>query len=248
MTDTVIVVPCFNEAKRLQPEAFHEHVRRDPAVSFVMVDDGSRDGTLPMLDAMHDEMPERIDTLALQPNGGKAEAVRCGMLRALDRGAEQVGFWDADLATPLDAIASFRRVLDDRPHVTVVMGSRVKLLGRHIERNEARHYLGRMFATAASMALRLPVYDTQCGAKLFRRTPELRSYFADPFLTRWIFDVEILARAMRTPAMRADIVGNERVYELPLDRWTDVAGSKLKPTDFLKAIQELARIRWKYRP
>lgn len=248
MTGTVIVVPCYNEAQRLQPQAFLDLVARDPAVSFVMVDDGSRDGTLAVLDEMHEERPDRIDVLALQPNGGKAEAVRCGVLRALDGGAEQVGFWDADLATPLEAIAAFRAVFEERPHVTMVFGSRVKLLGRHIERNEVRHYLGRVFATAASMALRLPVYDTQCGAKLFRRTPELRSYFADPFLTRWIFDVEILARSMRTPALRADIVGNERVYELPLERWTDVAGSKLKPADFLKAIRELARIRWKYRP
>jgi hypothetical protein len=68
------------------------------------------------------------------------------------------------------------------------------MLGRDIRRSAFRHYAGRLFATFASLQLRLPVYDTQCGAKIFRATPEVVALFGRPFRLRWCFDVEVLSR------------------------------------------------------
>ena len=191
MMDTIIVVPCYNEEQRLPVARFEDFLRKVPDLGFILVDDGSRDGTLGRLRSLEKVAPERVRVLALSKNAGKAEAVRLGVLRASELGVAYVGFWDADLATPLGVVLDFRRLLAERPDLEMVFGARVLLLGRNIQRNALRHYLGRVGATAISSFLRLAVYDTQCGAKLFRATPEMRACFEEPFVSRWLFDVEI---------------------------------------------------------
>ncbi len=245
-SDTVIVVPCYNEATRLDVAAFATFLAESRGVSFVMVDDGSSDDTRDVLEQLRAVDPRRIAVLSLGENVGKAEAVRRGVKAALRRGPALVGYWDADLATPLASIERFRITLAERPELLLVMGSRVGLLGRQIDRTWKRHFMGRAFATAASLVLGLAVYDTQCGAKLIRATPQMAALFDRPFRTRWIFDVEILARMVSAGPWNEDHHAAEVIYEYPLERWQDVAGSRLKPHDFFVAAKDLAVIHWKY--
>jgi dolichyl-phosphate beta-glucosyltransferase len=118
------------------------------------------------------------------------------------------------------------------------------LLGREIDRSVLRHYLGRVFATVASLILRLPVYDTQCGAKLFRVTPTTVSLFATPFCSRWTFDVEIIARHIQK--VGSVTTAATQIIEFPLYIWKDVAGSKVKPRHFFIAFFDLCRIYLRY--
>jgi glycosyltransferase involved in cell wall biosynthesis len=242
MTSTLIVVPCWNEERRLPVDRFEGFLAATPDVGFVFVDDGSNDGTRARLHEIEQAAPERVRVLALEVNGGKAEAVRRGMLAALRESPRFVGYWDADLATPLDAILEFRRVLESRSAVEIVMGARVRLLGRSIERNALRHYLGRASSTWIALVLGLAVYDTQCGAKLFRNGPALPALFAEPFLAGWLFDVEILARRLAAPGPRAE----ELIYEHPLMEWRDPGGSKLRAGAYLRAALDLLRIQRRY--
>ncbi|HEY6724403.1 MAG TPA: glycosyltransferase [Polyangiaceae bacterium] len=245
MQRTVVVIPCYNEAARLDTEALLGAVRAAPMLSFVLVDDGSSDATLELLSSLRDRAPEAFEVVALAKNQGKAEAVRQGMLAAFTRSPSVAGYFDADLATPLSELAPMAQYFDDT-RVHLVMGSRVKLLGRHVSRSPLRHYLGRVFASSASMILGLEVYDTQCGAKLFRDTPAIRSLFESPFSVTWTFDVELLARLAALAARGEVLVPERSVVEHPLAEWRDVSGSKLRPDAALRAVAELARLWRKY--
>ena len=245
--EVIIIVPCYNEAQRLPRQDFIKFAEDYPGYNFLFVNDGSRDTTLEVLTELIEKRPDRFRLLHLEKNGGKAEAVRRGFLNEIQSGVPFLAFWDADLAAPLEILPQFVKIFDDRPRTEIVLGARVKLLGHHIERALIRHYLGRLFATCASWVLDLEVYDTQCGAKMFRVTDTLRQVFEKPFCSRWIFDVEILKRMVRKTGF-SKMQMEAAVYEMPLPRWRDVAGSTLKPMDFIKAFAELLRIYWENRP
>ena len=242
------MIPCFNEAARLPDAEFLAFAQSRPDIDFLFVNDGSIDRTGELLASLEKRKPERFRVCSFGFNRGKAEAVREGIKSALasDPAPSYVGFWDADLATPLDAIPRLAAVLDERPEVQMVFGARVKLLGRAIERKAARHYPGRIFATLVSTLLGLPIYDSQCGAKMFRATDEVAALFAEPFATRWIFDVEILARFLQARRSAAGGEVANAIYEYPLEEWRDVPGSKLGFADFARAAADLMRIRRLY--
>jgi glycosyltransferase involved in cell wall biosynthesis len=246
MSETTIVIPCYDEAGRLPVDAFTDFVQKSEDVDFIFVNDGSRDDTLSLLRNLETRVPGRFSVLDQQPNRGKAEAVRLGMNAAFERGARHVGYFDADLATPLSEVARMVDVLDSREQIEMVFGARVQLLGRRIERHRWRHYLGRVFATVASETLGLQVYDTQCGAKLFRVTPTTRRLFAEPFEAGWIFDVEIIARRIALGRTSVLTPVADAIHELPLDVWVDVAGSKVRAWDYVRAAFEMARVYRRY--
>jgi dolichyl-phosphate beta-glucosyltransferase len=244
--ELALVVPCYNEAGRLDPEAFLHFLATHTGVRLVMVDDGSVDGTGEVLERIRAAVPAAVTALRQSPNRGKAEAVRAGMLAALDGHPAVVGFFDADLSTPLAAVDDFLAVLRTRPQIEFVLGSRVLLMGRDVKRKAARHYLGRVFATAVSLALDLPVYDTQCGAKMLRVNPATATLFDAPFRSRWIFDVELIARYLRLPVDPGQPARRNRLYELVLPAWHDKPGSKLRWYDFARAMVDLGYI-WRER-
>ena len=216
-------------------------------LDYIFVNDGSSDETAALLDSYQEENSDRISVIHLTENKGKAEAVRIGAQNAFARKYQIIGFWDADLATPLYHVSSFTQELS-KGNVTMVIGSRVRLLGRNIERRAIRHYLGRVFATAVSWALKTPVYDTQCGAKLFKNRPIMESAFREPFLTDWIFDVEVLARMI---AFRKSETGDSSlldvVVEYPLEEWMEISGSKVRAFHFVQAALDFLKIYFRYR-
>ena len=224
-TKTILVIPCYNEANRLPVANLTEFLEANAAISLVLVNDGSDDQTGDILDTLANNDPKQVQVLHLERNQGKDEAVRQGMCLALAQNPETVAYWDADLATPLKELQRFLTVLTENDKVLVVTGARVAMLGRNISRHPLRHYLGRIVATLISKSIREPVYDTQCGSKVFRVTPNLSEIFEKKFRTGWLFDAEILLRFKKR-----GVDMNRAIWELPLDMWRDVGKSKVKMT------------------
>ncbi len=240
-----IVIPCYNEEDRLPFGTLLELLHSEPGLRLTIADDGSTDGTRDLAQRMHEALPDRILVHGLVHNMGKAEAVRQGMLKTLEHwpDAEYIGYFDADMATPISEAFLMRQRTEPREPM-IILGSRVDLLGTtDIQRSPYRHYFGRVFATMVSMQLGIPVYDTQCGAKLIR-ADHVRKLFDEPFLTRWLFDVELLWRCMA-------LVGRngmrEHVAEVPLVRWHEQGGSKVRITDAIKVPFGLWRVAKHYR-
>jgi len=234
---TIVVVPCYNEADRLDGDVFLKTLGASPNLSFVFVNDGSTDATLRLLLALRLANPIQIDVINLRQNSGKAEAVRSGLQHACRIGADVVGYWDADLATPLDAIADFEVVLHRYADVTVIYGARRQLLGHRINRTMSRRAVSRICAGLARLAIGLPIGDTQCGAKLLRNTPALNAAIAQPFTAGWLFDVELFTRIAA-----ATVQPVRCFYEMPLAEWHEVAGSKVSGRAIARSALQMMRL------
>jgi dolichyl-phosphate beta-glucosyltransferase len=239
--EVCIVVPCFNEQDRLRYDEFASFLAEHASFCFVFVDDGSRDETLRRLVELYKKRPQQISVLRLPANVGKAEAVRLGMLHASQCSPKFIGFLDADLATPLSEVLLLVEVLRKAPSIQGVLGSRVRLLGRNIQRNGKRHYVGRVGATLISWVLGVAIYDTQCGAKIFRIDPWLSEVLQKPFKSRWLFDVEMLQRLFGF-LKQAGTPPQTAIVEYPLNTWTDIQGSKVRFRDLFISLVDLFRI------
>ncbi len=240
----VVVVPCYNEAARFSAGGFAP-LFDEPDLGVIVVDDGSTDATFDVVGELVGAHPGRVLALRRPTNAGKAAAVATGIDRAMGAGATWVGYLDADLSTPASELVRLTTFCSD--DVDGVLASRVRMLGRSIERSPYRHLIGRTFATYVSILLRLGVYDTQCGAKLFRVTPALRAAFAEPFATTWLFDAELVGRLLYPPP-DVPAVDRERLVEVPLNAWRDVPGGALSVASAIGIGRELIRLTRTLRP
>lgn len=240
-----LVVPCFNEAKRLSLESFDELLRTG-WIHLLAVNDGSTDGTGDILEAFARTQPN-FSVIHLKKNSGKGEAVRQGCIKAFSPRLTHVGYFDADFATPPQEIIRIAQVAQANMAKSIVMGSRVKTLGSDIRRSTSRHLFGRIFATLASIAIQEPIYDTQCGLKLLRTSGDFHTYFATRFTSRWLFDIEIMFRLKQQRGLSGKKRLDNQVLEVPLLVWHEVVGSKTRARDGVIALGQLLRLSMRYR-
>lgn len=238
MQKTCIIIPCYNEEKRLSVKTFVDFLKANKDIDFCFVNDGSQDNTSKVLQDIKLNSPDQVIILDFDKNTGKASAIRAGVLYIHQFTYKFVGYWDADLSTPLIEILNMKSILETNNELIMVLGSRVKRLGATIERKISRHFFGRIFSTFSSLILQLPVYDTQCGAKLFR-SEVIRYLFEHPFLTNWLFDVELLARLRNNLGIHKTL---QSCYEYPLSVWKDIGKSKLSFFDIIKVPYLLIKI------
>ena len=237
-TNLWLVIPCYNEESRLQIRKFTDAVSKFSWLNLCFVDDGSNDKTLEILDGIKGF--DRINIISNPQNMGKAESVRAGILHGINTTNYNLfGYWDADLATPFTELEPMYNQILLKNEIMLVMGARVKILGKDIIRKKTRHYLGRFFATLACIILDVAIYDTQCGAKIFTRE-FAKIGCTDKLITNWCFDIELLIRLQKYYDSKKII--EKKVIEYPLNTWIDVDGSKIKLSHFYRIGKDLLKL------
>ncbi|MFM8593941.1 MAG: dolichyl-phosphate beta-glucosyltransferase [Chloroflexota bacterium] len=220
-----VVIPAYNEASRIA-----ETVRQVIAflaiqpfpTDLLVVDDGSTDTTARTARRAMEGSPVPASVIEI-PHGGKAAALRAGMITAT---GQQVLFTDADLATPLRHLDDLRAAI--ARGCDVAIGSREGTGAQRVGEPEYRHLMGRAFNALVRSLLLPGIDDTQCGFKLFTQDalrailPRTRLYRDTPELTGarvTAYDVELLVIAQRL---------GYRICSVPVT-WVYGAGSKVRP-------------------
>lgn len=216
----VIIVPCFNEAKRLNRNYF-ETLSNINSTLWIFIDDGSTDNTVQILQELSKK--PNIDFLRISQNVGKSRALAYGMRQAFSLYSEidWLGFLDSDAAFSKRDVESIISKRDSIGSFDAIYSSRVKLAGRKIQRNKTRHFFARIIATFFGLIWGDIPYDTQSGFKLYRTEKFSDELFLKPFRTRWFFDIEF--------SMRFSKINNSKLmaWEEPVYSWTDIPGTKL---------------------
>ncbi|APU69003.1 Dolichyl phosphate glucosyltransferase [Christiangramia flava JLT2011] len=238
-----VVIPCYNEEKRLKSAEFLKFLHQNTGYHVCFVNDGSTDGTLEVLQNLRKGRENYISIYNCEQNGGKAEAVRQGLTyMASFEDLDYVGFLDADLSTDFADFDDLVKTIETSGF-QIVNGSRISRMGANISKESARKLISKVINFLISSILGMSFRDTQCGAKIMRK--ELVPIaFQQKFLTKWLFDVEIFMR-MRQHFGKEE--AQKIICEQPLKRWVHEDGSKLSYSDSLKIGFQLIKIYWNYR-
>lgn len=218
MSSLAIIIPCFNEEKRLHKPAITHFAQTHQDIQIIFVDDGSFDHTSEIIQTIVSECVN-IELVRLSKNAGKGEAVRQGLIHAAKtRPFTFIGYLDADLSTSFEEFYNMYTYAS-KENADFIFAARIKKLGSTIERSHLRHLVGRVLVSIIDNRFRLGYYDTQCGAKIFK-SYLLGAVLKTPFYTRWFFDIELFLR-LRTENE------NYSGIEYSLKKWENRKGSKL---------------------
>ncbi|TGV01495.1 response regulator [Flavivirga rizhaonensis] len=239
-----VVIPCYNEEDRLLSTEFTNFIDKNTGYHLCFVNDGSKDNTLEVLNNLRKGREDYITVYNCEKNGGKAEAVRLGMLHMVEKAdLDFIGFLDADLSTDLKDFDELVSTIENSDF-KIVSGSRISRMGANITKESARKIISMTINFIIRKILGMNFKDTQCGAKIFRKDV-IQLAFDKKFVTQWIFDVEIFKRmSMHFGIEKA----KSYICEKPLKRWIHADGSKLSMKDSIKIVGQLGQIAWVYRP
>ncbi len=236
--ELVIVIPAFNEEKRITLKKYFDFLNMHKDVMLCFVNDGSTDQTKKLLHNIELSSHKNVKIIEHKKNLGKATAVLTGFQFCNKNiNYSKIAYLDADLATSLEECYEISKNIDTT--TSFVFGSRIRKLDSFIRRKSYRFFIGRFIATLISKQLKLPVYDTQCGCKVFSNLLA-HEIFQQKFVSAWLFDVEIFHRIQ-------NIYGKQGLIriskEIPLRSWIDKNHSKVSLFYFFKIWFELLMIK-----
>ena len=238
MKTFAVVIPCFNEAARIDVSKIVELLKMNE-VHIIFIDDGSSDSTYLKLETEFGTF-KNSEIIRLQKNVGKSNALRVGMLRALELGFPYIGTYDADGAISSKDLLTAMWICDADSNTQLVSGARILLAGSDVSRDSLRRWAGRIIATIIAIVLRTQIYDPQSPCKVYRAS-YLRNSLSEKFETRWFVDTEIILRSQKNSNTETKIV------EFPVVSWRDIGGSHLSISHVLLVAVEIIKL-YSFRP
>ena len=210
-TSISIVIPVYNEEKRIK--VFLSNVtdyltEKDFLYELVIVDDGSSDGTITIVEAfLQEKLPGKYKILRTPVNMGKGAAIKKGMLEST---GDYTFFIDADGSTAIEEIDTFVPHFNDEYDVYIAT--------RTIKHKAPlkRKFFGYGYIFLANFFLQLRVADITCGFKCYKRA-SVQKIFPRQKLNNWSFDAEDIFVARKHGI---------KIKEIPI-RWMHISGSKV---------------------
>lgn len=227
-----IIIPAYNEEKRIGRtlRAVSDYLKKQTYdYEILVVNDGSRDGTAPLVKNMEPEIPclRLIDNAI---NHGKGYVVRQGMREA--KGQIRL-FTDADNSTSLDHFALMQPLFESG--YEVVIGTRDRRDHPEARQTVAQPFIKRLAGDIGNLIIQLlavrGTWDTQCGFKAFTAAAAER-IFGAAVVNRFAFDVEALGIAQRL---------GYRIGIVPI-RWINDPDSRVKASAYLSFLFEVIGI------
>lgn len=226
-----VIIPCFNEEKRLNDGYLHlfNYLRKQKyAWELIFIDDGSKDKTYERLKDLS-KAEERVTTITYKTNKGKGFAIKKGVETAQGK---LILFSDLDHAVPINSLENF--LPNFKKGSKVVIGSRrvegAKLIKRQ---HPVREFLGKGFTMLVRILIDWKIKDATCGFKAFEKNTA-KKLFSKISIFNWAFDAELLYLCK---------IYKINVIQAPVS-WSDVTGSKVSlQKDIISSLLGLVKIR-----
>lgn len=224
-----VVIPCFNEEKRLDPmaKALEKLCKKFQNLEIIFVNDGSGDQTERILKKFADDF-KNVRLLSYDKNQGKGYAVKKGILAAI---GEYIITFDADLSIPVEEID---KILEKLRKNDIVFGSKKNPVSIALKSQSfVRRFLGVGFTMLSNVFLGVKVGDVTCGIKGFRNRVA-STIFKKQEINGWSYDSETSFLAKKLGI---------KIVEVPVV-WGDVTGSKISIIKAMKSsFADLVKIR-----
>lgn len=226
-----VIIPAYNEAERITNTLFDIDKylsQADYSYEIIVVNDASKDNTAVVVDKLIPVI-KNLRLIDNTENKGKGGVVAQGMLNA--KGNIRL-FMDADNSTEIEDFAKLQPFFKDG--YKVVIGSRA-ISGASVELYQPllRRILGKMGNLFIRIMAVSGVKDTQCGFKAFTEDVADK-IFSRLTITRWGFDVEVLAIAK--------LLGY-RIKEVGIT-WVNDLRSTVSASGYLHVLLEVVKIRF----
>lgn len=226
MASVSIIIPAYNEEKRLPVtlSRIKKYLsRKKVPAEIIVVNDGSTDGTAAAARLA------KVRLINNPENRGKGYSINRGVLAA-KKGI--ILFTDADLSTPIEFLGRFMKEHEKGADVVIasrdIKGSKVR-----VPQSVFRETGGKVFNFFVRAVTGLPIRDTQCGFKSFKKEAA-KKIFPRQTIFDFGFDAEILFIARGH---------NCRIVEYPVDWYNSPATKVNFFRDSLKMFAELFKIR-----